>query len=130
MFDGMAVPGVKVPEPNERVLKILLSPELENTGDFTLLYSIISPKNSTGIHIHESDEIMCVITGRGTGIVQGEESKLREGMIVFAPKGIKHGITNTGDETLKLVCFYLPSLKPSGYFAEAVEAAKKAKSPQ
>ena len=125
MFDGMRVPGAKVPAPNERFLKVLLSPELGSTDKFTLLYSIISPKNGTGEHAHDSDEIMYVATGRGEGVVGNEKSELKEGTVIFAPNRIKHHITNTGDETLKIVCFYIPALKPAGYFAEAAEMAKQ-----
>jgi mannose-6-phosphate isomerase-like protein (cupin superfamily) len=125
IFDGMDVPGVRVPTPNERLLKILLSPELGDTDKCTLLYSIISPKNGTGPHVHDSDEIMCVVTGRGEGSVGEEKSQFREGTIIFAPKNVKHEVKNSGDETLKLVCVYIPALKPSGYFAEAINKAKE-----
>ncbi|MGQ9631850.1 MAG: hypothetical protein ACUVXI_16300 [bacterium] len=45
------VPGAKVPKPNERALKVLMSPEIGNSEDATILVSIISPGSTTGSHI-------------------------------------------------------------------------------
>jgi mannose-6-phosphate isomerase-like protein (cupin superfamily) len=125
IFDSMEVPGAKVPAPNERVLKVLLSPELGSTDKFTLLFSIISPGNTTGLHTHDVDEIMYVVTGRGECIVGEEKGELKEDTVLFAPKLVKHEVKNVGDETLKLVCFYVPPMKPAGYFAEATNKAKE-----
>lgn len=125
VFDGMEVPGAKVPAPNERVLKVLLSPEIGNTEKLTLLFSIISPGKTTGLHTHDVDEIMYVATGRGECIVGEEKGKLREDTVLFAPKLVKHEVKNTVDETLKLICFYVPPMKPTGYFAEAISIAKE-----
>ena len=125
IIEGMKVTGVKVPSPNERVLKILLSPELENTDKFTLLFSIVSPRNGTGVHTHDSDEVMYVAAGRGEGIVGEETAEIKPDSVIYAPKLVRHEVKNTGDEMLKLVCFYIPPLKPAGYFEEAINKAKE-----
>jgi len=124
IIEGMKVTGVKVPPPHERVLKILLSPELGDTDKFTVLFSIISPGNATGLHTHESDEVMYVAAGRGEGMVGEEKAELKEDTVIFAPKLVKHEVANAGEETLKLICFYIPPLKPAGYFEEAIKEAK------
>ncbi|NIM45091.1 MAG: cupin domain-containing protein [Nitrososphaeria archaeon] len=119
------IPGAKVPEPNERVLKVVMSPEIGNYEKLTVLVSIISPGNSTGYHTHGSDEIMYVATGRGEGVVDGETKKIRVDSLIYAAKGVKHEVKNAGDETLKLICFYSPPIKPAGYFEEAINKAKE-----
>ena len=125
IWDGMKVNGVKVPPPHERILKIMLSPEIGNIDKCTVLFSIINPGNGTGSHTHSSDEIMYVASGRGNGKVGNETMELREDIVVFAPKDVDHYIQNTGTETLKLICFYVPPLKPAGYFEKAISKAKK-----
>lgn len=127
IIEGMKVTGIKVPPPNERVLKIILSPELENSDKFTLLFSIKSPGNATGIHYgkHESDEVMYVATGRGKAMVGEEKKEIKEDTVIFAPKLVKHDLMNTGDGILKLICFYIPHLRPGGYFKEALDAAAR-----
>jgi len=121
----MKVDGAKVPPPNERILKVVLSPEISNISECTVLFSIISPGSGTGFHTHGSNEIMYVASGRGMGRVADEKMELREDIVIFAPKGIEHSVENTGDETLKLICFYIPSLKPAGYFEAAISKAKE-----
>jgi len=125
VINGMKVPGSKVPPPHERVLKVILSPEIGNVDNLTFLFSLISPGNSTGLHTHESDEVMYVAKGKGISIVGNEEEEIEEDSVIFAPKLIKHEVKNTGDGILKLICFYNPPLKPSGYFEEAINKAKE-----
>jgi len=125
IFDTMKVTGVKVPFPNERVLKVLLSPEIGNTDGCTVLLSLISPGNGTGSHTHSSDEIMYIVSGRGMARVRNETSTIREGILLFAPRDVEHEVRNTGDETIKVFCVYVPPLKPAGYHAEAVTKAKE-----
>jgi len=124
-IDSMNIPGVKVPAPNERVLKIVMSPELGNHKDITLLLSIISPHSKTGLHTHDSDEIMYVATGEGESTMDGKTEKIRLNSVIFAPKSVQHEVKSTSDETLKLVCLYIPPLKPTGYFLDAINAARK-----
>jgi len=124
IFDGMKVPGVKVPAPNERTINILLAPELGNTDNFTALFSKLSPENIIDSHTHESDEFMYVISGKGEAICGDEKKEISADSIIWAPKKIRHLIKNSGDETLKLLCIFIPPLKPSGVFIEAIEKAR------
>ena len=125
LIEGMKVAGFEVPPPNKRVLKILLSPDLENTDKFTLLYSIVSPGNSTGSHTHDSDEVMYIASGRGEAVFGEEKGEIEADTVIFAPKHVEHDVRNTGEETLKLICFFIPPLKPAGYFEKAINEAKE-----
>ena len=118
------IKGVKVPMPNERVLKVMASPELGAGSDLTVLVSIISPGGGTGLHTHAVDEYMYVAIGRGQSICEGKIEEVVPDSLIFAPKDVEHEIKNTGDESLKLFCVYVPALKPVGYFEQAVAAAK------
>jgi len=84
------VPGVKVPSPNERVLKVLACPELGAKGDFTILISIISPGSTTGLHTHEGDEYMYMVSGKGESICEDKISEVSSDSFIFAPKDIEH----------------------------------------
>ena len=124
---GWQVPGVEVPPPNKRLLKVLMSPEVNGTHDLTLLFSLIPPGSTTGVHTHEGVEIQYVATGRGESTVGDEKSSVEPDTIIHAPAGISHEVRNTGDETLKLVCFFIPPLEPTGYFEKAIQAAKQSR---
>ncbi|MDD5698530.1 MAG: cupin domain-containing protein [Victivallaceae bacterium] len=121
---GFNVPGVKAPRPNERMLKVLMSPELGDTNDLTILISIIPPGSTTGLHTHHGDEYMYVVSGRGESIENGQVSPIEPDSLIVACGGNEHGIRNTGDESLKLFCIFCPALEPVGCFLEAIEAAK------
>jgi len=119
------VPGSKVPGENERILKVLMSPHAGNYEKATVLISDISPRKSTGMHTHDSDEIMYVAAGEGTTECGGNVSKIKVGALIFAPKKIEHTVNNTGDKKLRLVCFYIPPIEPKGYFEEATQKTKE-----
>ncbi|MCK8827424.1 cupin domain-containing protein [Natroniella acetigena] len=122
------VPGVRVPEPNNRILKTLMCPELGNCDDHTILISIIERNSSTGLHTHEADEYMYVATGYGESITieDGEEivEEVEPDSLIFAPKDVEHNIRNTGDESLKLFCVYTPAIEATGKFKESIDVQK------
>jgi len=118
------VPGVKVPAPNERVLKVLMSPEVTNTPRLSILVSIISPQSTTGLHTHEVDEFMYVVAGKGESTIAGEKSEVEPDVLLHAPAKVQHEIRNLSDETLKLFCVFSPPFKPQGFLERATELAK------
>lgn len=129
IINSFEVPGVRVPEPNNRIIKTLMSPELKNCNDHTILVSIIERNSSTGLHIHGSHEYMFVVCGRGEAISYEEDKefidKVEPGTLIFAPKDEKHNIRNTGDDNLKLFCVYTPAIKPKGKFKESIDIQLK-----
>jgi mannose-6-phosphate isomerase-like protein (cupin superfamily) len=101
-----------------------MSPEVTDTKQLTLLVSIISPGYTTGLHKHDVDEFMYVATGRGTFTEGGQNQAFETDSILFGKANIEHEVKNTGVETLKLICVYVPPLKPKGIVEQAVEVAK------
>ncbi|MEM0065625.1 MAG: cupin domain-containing protein [Sulfolobales archaeon] len=123
------LPEYKVPKPYERSLKVVLDPRLGNYDKATVLSVTIEPGSTTGLHQHVSDEIIYVISGKGTSVlVDGDnvvELEVGEGYLVLARAGVKHEMRNTGSEPLKLYCVFIPPLPVEGYFAEALRVATK-----
>ncbi len=107
------VKGTMVPKPFERMLKVCMSPEDGSTKDFTLIVSLISPRSSTSYHSHaEGGELMFVVTGRGRVTIEGNESPIGADTAVFAPLGVRHRLVNDSDETMKVICVFVPPLPP------------------
>jgi len=102
----------KVESPNERSLQILYSPQVDKgIQDVTVLMSTIAPHSGkTGIHTHPVDEFIYIITGRGEGEEDGKTFKIEPGTIIYAPAGVKHDCRNFGDETMQMLCIYVPAL--------------------
>ena len=102
----------KVDPPNERSLQILHSPQVDKgVPNFTLLMSTIAPHTGqTGMHTHPVDEFIYVITGRGEGEEEGKTFTIEPGTIIYAPAGVKHDCRNYSDQTMQMLCVYVPAL--------------------
>ena len=61
----------------------------------------LAPGSSIGVHTHEdSCEILYVLSGVGTVIMEGVEEILQAGDAHYCPKGCTHTLKNLGDEDL------------------------------
>lgn len=102
----------KVEPPNERSLQILFSPQKDKgVQNFTLLMATIAPHTGqTGIHTHPVDEYIYIITGRGEGKEEEKTFKIEPGTLIWAQAGVKHECRNLGDETMQMLCVYVPAL--------------------
>ena len=58
------LPGSRVPGVNERLLKVVMSPQVGNYDKGTVLISDISPAKGTGMHRHDVDDNVCRKRGR------------------------------------------------------------------
>lgn len=115
--DAGGVPAAKVPEPFERELKVLMSPETHpDVEGFTLLLSTLAPGGGgTDVHSHDgSGELMVVASGRGRAWLAGAEHRLKPGAALYAPPGVEHRTLNDGEEPLELICVFVPPA-PSDY---------------
>jgi quercetin dioxygenase-like cupin family protein len=115
----------KIDPPNERSLKILMSPQVDpGMQNITALMSTIAPHTGqTGIHTHTVDELIYVITGRGEGYEAGEKFTIEPGTIIYAKAGVEHNCKNFSDETMQMYCIYSPAL-PSEIVARITNNAK------
>ena len=106
------IPSYKVDPPNERTLQVIYSPQIDKgIKDVTVLMSILFPHGGrSGLHTHTVDEIMYIITGRGEGVEGDDIFEIEPGTIIYAPAGVKHECRNFSDETMQILCIYVPSL--------------------
>ncbi|MBC7189339.1 cupin domain-containing protein [Candidatus Aerophobetes bacterium] len=118
------VPGYKVHPPNERTLQVLYSPQIDKgIKDVTVLMSTLFPHGGrSGLHTHDVDEIMYIITGRGEGVEGEEVFDIEPGVVFYAPAGVKHECRNFSNETMQIFCVYVPSL-PDNVVEEFVKNA-------
>ena len=64
----------------------------------------LEPGCSIGLHTHEgSCEMICVLSGEGICLDDGEEYPFRPGMCHYCPEGHSHSVFNTGSEPLVLL---------------------------
>ena len=72
----------------------------------------LEPGQTQQIHAHsDADKFYFVLQGQGSFTVAEETRKLSAGMLVIAPAGVAHGVTNTGSERLSVLVAIAPWTK-------------------
>lgn len=74
-------------------------------------------------HAHPNgEECIYIIRGSGRVMVDGAVEPVKEGTAVLFPRGSVHMLQNTGNEEMKVVCFFAPPTDLSNYqFFEGVD---------
>jgi mannose-6-phosphate isomerase-like protein (cupin superfamily) len=69
----------------------------------------LEPGQSQHAHTHGGqDKFYFVAEGRGEFVVGDEKRDAGEGMVIWAPAGVTHGVTNTGSVRLVLLVGIAP----------------------
>ncbi len=87
--------------PSERfpwgTLKWLCDGKLSPGAAQTVGIAEILPGKTNPLHYHPNcEEVLHVISGRGTHSFDGRTVELGPGMTIRVPAGVKHNLTNTG----------------------------------
>ena len=69
----------------------------------------LEPGQSQHAHLHDDqDKFYFVAEGEGEFVVGDEKQTAGEGVVVWAPAGVEHGVTNTGMKRLVLLVGIAP----------------------
>jgi mannose-6-phosphate isomerase-like protein (cupin superfamily) len=72
----------------------------------------LEPGQVQSVHAHNgADKFYFVLAGKGSFVVGDEERTIETGMVVIAPAGVPHGVTNTGAERLSILVAIAPGIK-------------------
>lgn len=72
----------------------------------------LEPGQEQAVHAHAgADKFYFVLEGRGSFIVADEMREAVAGMLIVAPAGVSHGVTNTGETRLSLLIAIAPGVK-------------------
>ena len=72
----------------------------------------LEPGQSQSVHAHQgADKFYFVLQGRGSFTVGDEQKDAAEGMLIVAPSGVSHGVTNNSTERLSLLVTIAPPFK-------------------
>lgn len=93
-----------------RSLRWLVAPEAVPAQYCSTCVIVVPPgERVRPAHSHPNgEEVIYIIRGTGRVLVGGEVSPVREGSAVLFPRGVVHMLHNTGDEEMKVVCFFAP----------------------
>jgi mannose-6-phosphate isomerase-like protein (cupin superfamily) len=101
-------PGVKIPAPYARTIKVLFAPDVHHVPELTFSFALIDPGGKTDAHTHDRPELIFIVSGRGQAICDQEQVDLQADMVLWCLAGERHQIINTGAETLKLATVFVP----------------------
>ena len=91
----------------------LLGPQ--NSSARNLVFGLAEFPGGTlaAFHTHQAEEeIIYILSGVGTIIADGEETRLEPGVAIYIPPGLSHQIRADGAEPLKLVTLFSPPVTP------------------
>jgi quercetin dioxygenase-like cupin family protein len=66
------------------------------------VYFEIEPGAHLGVHTDTAEEFLIVLEGEGEGLVGDEVASVRAGQVVVVPAMVRHDMTNTGTELLRV----------------------------
>lgn len=103
-------------EDGALIYEINTNEERKNTG-IGLAYGILYEGKSAKQHFHkESDEIYYVISGEGKVMLDGSQFDVKKGSIVYMPKMSVHGLQNSGNSGLEVLCISWPPYNDKDHF--------------
>jgi mannose-6-phosphate isomerase-like protein (cupin superfamily) len=95
--------------------------KVSKTADGSALSMIVQEVSPGGVipdHLHENeDEIVLIQAGSGVAAIDGRETAVGAGSVVWVPKGTWHSGRNTGTGALRWTGIYAPA-GFEGYFRE------------
>src|SRR5688500_18580528 len=78
----------------------------------TLGLNYLEPGQMQKVHAHDgADKNYYVLEGEGNCTIGEEQRVSKQGMLIVAPAGIPHGVTNKGRERLSLLVTISPPIK-------------------
>jgi oxalate decarboxylase/phosphoglucose isomerase-like protein (cupin superfamily) len=70
----------------------------------------MTPGRKMRVHKHlDNDELIFIHNGEGTMTLDEDSIQVKTGDVVFVPRGVWHGLDNTGSEDLQMVFQYSPA---------------------
>ena len=95
--------------PGRRLRWVVGKDGLESTYTSACVIRVAPGERVRPAHSHPNgEEVIYIIRGSGRVLVGNEVSPVREGTAVLFPRGVVHMLHNTGQEDMKVVCFFAP----------------------
>lgn len=107
-----------------RDLRWLVTEESTGAKHCTMCVIEVQPGQTVRpAHSHpNSEEVIYILRGSGRVMIDGVVEPVKAGCAVLFPKGAIHMLRNSGDELMKVACFFAPPSDLSTYkFFEDVQ---------
>lgn len=121
MQKGYVLEIKKEAKDNEFFRKVIVTAEKSQ-----VVLMALQPGEEIGMEVHDGDQIIYVVEGDGLVVLDGAEHEVEKGVLIVVPAGVRHNLSNTEDEPLKLFTIYAPPQHAAGL----IQPAREAKEPQ
>ncbi len=97
---------IKNPSPGESYRPEILT-DKHDARELGGMFGLLPPGTQVPYHYHEKREsVIVVISGEAIEVVEGEETVIRTGDIIFIPSGKKHMTINRSGREFRYLEFY------------------------
>lgn len=73
-----------------------------------LVIMSLQPGQEIGTEVHEVDQLIYIVEGKGRVVLDGERVQIENGMVVCVPAGVQHNVINAMGDAMKLFTIYAP----------------------
>ncbi|MDX1641398.1 MAG: cupin domain-containing protein [Balneolaceae bacterium] len=108
------VPEVELPG---RHMRWLANEDSLNANNMSVCVIRVEPGETVRpAHSHpKSEELIYIITGSGKVMIEDEVGDVKAGSAILFEQGKIHMLKNTGDEEMKVICFFAPKTGLDNY---------------
>jgi mannose-6-phosphate isomerase-like protein (cupin superfamily) len=90
-----------------------------------LVLMSLQPSEEIGMEVHDGDQSIYVVDGKGFVVLDDSKHDIEKGSIVFVPTGVRHNVVNNDDEPMKLFTIYAPPQHAAGAVQPKKDTAKR-----
>lgn len=113
--DGAVIHEVnKVVKSNEHWKKAIVTGKEAQVVEMTINKKT-NPKNEIGMETHDFDQVIFIVQGKAQATINGKQTKVKKGDLIFVPKGSAHNFINLNPvKSLKIISIYSKTDMPAG----------------
>ncbi|QHN04212.1 cupin domain-containing protein [Granulicella sp. WH15] len=107
-----------------RMLRWVVTAETTNAQHCSMCVIEVQPGQTVKpAHSHPNgEEVIYLLSGSGRVWIEGEIGSVKQGCAILFPQGKIHMLQNTGNEVMKVACFFAPATNLANYrFFEDIE---------
>jgi quercetin dioxygenase-like cupin family protein len=102
--------GIHILTRRKVPITIKISQAAHGINGISFCVEQMEPGSKMRIHKHlNNDELVFIHRGQGTLTLGDERIEVRTGAVAFVPRGIWHGMDNTGSEKMEMIFQYSPA---------------------
>ena len=106
IFKSQEYISMENPTPGESYRPEILTKD-QNAENLGGMFGLLPPGTQVPYHYHkERESLIMIISGEATEIVEGKETTIKAGDVLFIPAMEKHMVINNSEEDLRYLEFF------------------------